>query len=260
MKRLALVFAILACLAAPALADVTITSTISGKGGMAAMTGQSVMAIKGTKMRIDTTMGNQQFTSIIDAATGQIVYLDHKAKEARTFDSTKLTAELQKETGAGDVKVAFAPNGQTQEILGRKCDGYDLAITMPMAAGGEGGMTITMGGPVFIAKSSPGAADYAAFYKAAIKNNVFLGGNPERVKGQGSNIRGMTEMYRVIADANGVPYSVTMQTKFEGTGPMAGMMSRMGGMSTTTTVTAVSVDPVPNDKFAVPAGYATRTK
>jgi len=42
---------------------------------------------------------------------------------------------------------------------------------------------------------------------------------------------------------------------FEGTGQLVQVMKGMGPMKITQRVTAVSTDPLPDDLFAVPAGY-----
>ncbi len=258
MRRLLPIVVIALLAATSARADVTITSAVSGKGGPASFEGQSKTSIKGTRMRIDSTVGGQQTSTIVDAATGQIIVLNHKNREAETYSSSKLTAELQKEQAGAEAKVSLTPNGQSRQIAGLKCDGYDFSVVMPMAMGNDT-MNLAMAGPVWLAKNAPGAADYQAFYTTAIKNNVFLGANPRQVRGQGANVKGMTELYRAMAAA-GLPYAQELQTKFEGTGPMIGMMNKMGSMTMTSTVTAISVDPIGDDMFAVPAGYATKAR
>ena len=44
----------------------------------------------------------------------------------------------------------------------------------------------------------------------------------------------------------------------EGTGQMAQMMSQMGSMTFTTRVTAITTDPIPDSKFALPEGYTKK--
>ncbi len=258
MRRLFPSVAIAVLAATSARADVTITSTVNGKGGPASINGQSTTFIKGTRMRTDSTVGGQQVSTIVDAATGQVVMLNHKNKEAETFSSAKIFGELQKEQTGAEPKASLTPNGQSKEIAGLKCDGYDFSFAMPMAMGNDS-MSITMAGPVWLAKNAPGASDYQAFYAAAIKNNVFLGANPRQVRGQAANVKAQTELYRAIVAA-GVPYGQELAMKFDGTGPMVGMMNKMGGMTTAVTVTSVSVDPIGDEKFAVPAGYAVKSR
>lgn len=258
MKRLLVAAAVGAMLAGPAYADVTIAANTSGKGMGASGEGQTVTYIKGAKMRTDQTVGGQVVTSIFDLSTQQMITFSSKKKEAEVYNLAQLSSEIQKNVGA-DPKVSMTANGQTRDILGKPCAGYDLSISVPMAMGGSDmQMDIALAGPVWIAKGAAGAADYEKFYAAAAEKGFFFG-NPQQAKGAPAQAKSMTEMYRAMAKA-GVPYAFEISIKFEGSGPMVGMMNRMGGMSMTSTVTNVSTDAIPDDKFAVPAGYTTKTK
>jgi hypothetical protein len=254
MKRIVAIGLALCAAISPAYADVTITSTVSSKVMGRDMGGQNVAYIKGTKMRHES----QDRVFILDAASHQMIVLNDKKKEAEILDMAKIQADVQKAAGAGEPKVAFTPTGQKKTINGTSCDGYTLTITMPMTMGNQS-MSITMTGPAWLAKGAPGSKDYAAFYLAAAKNGMFFG-SVDQAKQQGAQIKSTTEMYRAFAAAGGMPYESEMEMKFEGTGPMADMMNKMGGMHTKTTVTAVSTETIPDSKFTVPPGYKTVTK
>jgi hypothetical protein len=117
-------------------------------------------------------------------------------------------------------------------------------------------MSIAMGGPVWVAKDAPGMADFQAFYRtAAEKGFVFT--DPRAAKASPGQAKGFLELYRQMADA-GVPLVTTLQMKFEGGGPMAAMMSKMGGMNITTTVTKITEGPIDDALFAAPAGYKVK--
>jgi hypothetical protein len=236
-------------------ADVTITSTVSGKGLGAGGGMQSVTYVKGTKMR--TELG--ETITIHDAAGRQMIVLNTKKREAEIYDMAKVGAEMQKNLRGGEPRAEITPTGQKKEILGQSCDEYNLMISMPMAQGDQAALTLTMSGPLWVARGAPGSADYAAFYKAAAENGLVFG-NPQQAKSQAAQMKSTTEMYGKIADLKGVPYQMETQIKFEGSGVLASMMNKMGGVSTALTVSAVSTDPIPDDKFAVPAGYKTTNK
>ena len=70
----------------------------------------------------------------------------------------------------------------------------------------------------------------------------------------------MSEMYRQMAALGGIAYETETNIKLEGSGPLAGMMAKMGGMSMTTTVTEVSTGALADDLFAVPAGYKLKER
>ena len=126
--------------------------------------------------------------------------------------------ELDKTVKAGDAKASLKPNGQKKDIAGRACDGYDISVAMPMALGGDAEMTMVMTGPVFIAKGAPGSADYAKFHLAAAEKG-FIMSDPRAAKGAPSQAKGMTELYKAMADTGGIPYYMEMNMKIEGGGP-----------------------------------------
>lgn len=235
-------------------ADITVTSTIGGKAMGRDMSSQSITYIKGTKMRTET----QGTVMIMDATTRQMIVVNDKKKEAEVFDMAKLQGEIQKAVGTAEPKVSFTATGQKKQVNGVSCDGYTLTITVPITMGNDT-MHLTLSGPTWIAKGAPGTKDYAAFYRAAAQNGLFFG-NPQQAKQQGAQLKSTTEMYKAFAAAGGIPYESEMQMKFEGTGPMASMMDKIGGVTTTTTVTSVTTGAIPDEKFAVPAGYKTTNR
>jgi hypothetical protein len=256
MTRTILVTVVIASLAAPTMhADLTLTQSVTGKVLGMNPNQQTVVYIKGTKMRSESG----DTVTLLDATSRQMILLNAKKKEAEVYDLAKLQADIQKTVGAGEPKVSMTPTGQKKEILGRSCDEYTMNVTMPMSMGGTEGMNVTMTGPVWVAKGAPGTQDYVTFYKTAAANGMFFG-SPQQAKAQGAQMKSMTEMYRAFAEIAGVPYQHDMQIKFEGTGMMATMMNKMGGASSSTTVTAASTDPIPDEKFAIPAGYKTVNK
>lgn len=60
-------------------------------------------------------------------------------------------------------------------------------------------------------------------------------------------------MYRKMAETGGIAYETEMNMKMDGSGPLAGLMAKMGGGSATTTTTDVSAAPLADDLFAPPA-------
>jgi hypothetical protein len=240
--------------AAPALADVTITSVVAGKGAAVKdASTETITYIKGAKMRTEM----DGLISILDADTRQMILLNAKKQEAEIFDITKLAADMQK-TIAGEPKVSLTPTGETKTLLDRTCTEYTVSIAVPMKMGNSD-MMMSMSGPLWVAKGAPGSNDYAAFYRKAAENGLFFG-NPQLARGQGAQLKSQTEMYRAIANLGGIPYQIDAQMRFEGGGMMAGMMNKLGGMTTVTTVTAVSTAPIAADLFTVPAGYKTKTR
>jgi len=221
-----------------------------------------VMYIKGTKMRTDVTLGGMARSTIIDAVARQMIVLDPDARQATIYDLSKMAEQMQKAAGIQDAKVSMTPTGETKQLLGRTCTGYTLSISVPVTIGSNT-MTLTLGGPVWIAKDAPGTKDFATFYKAAGESGLFFAPGGGRGGVQNPQARGMALMYTALGDAGGIPYEQEVEIKTEATGPMADMMRGRGGMpstTTTTTVTSISTDPIPDDKFEIPAGYTKKSQ
>ncbi len=250
MKRFVCVLAVLLLVltASTSFADVTVKMTMSVSGGPAAMDAPSVTYVKGLKMRSDTQVMNQDMSMLIDVATKQRLMIDHVNKQVGDFDPQAAMAAMP--INFGEVTASIKANGQTKVILGRTCNGFDVAITMPMTMAGET-VTMIMSGPAWIAKDGAGVAEFQAFQKAATAAGLMV--SP---MAQGPQAKGMMEMQKALAEA-GVPMLQELQMRVEGTGQMAQAMGQMA-MTMTMTVTEISTDPIPDDKFVVPAGYTKK--
>jgi len=256
MNRLILVTIATIALGTTTFADVTIKSTMSGKGmGMSGNT-TSTTYIKGNKMRSDTVTGDTTRTVIFDVDAQKMISFDSKKKEADVYDMTKLSADMAQSIQTGDIKASIKPNGQTRTISGKSAAGYDMEVSVPAMMGGQSGMkmTVHLTGPLWIVKGAPGAAEYMNFYKTAVEKGWFFT-DPRAAKGQPGQAKAMAEMYRQMAATGGIPYEQEMNVKMSGEGPMAGMMAKMGNITMTTTVNSVDNATVSADLFAPPAGY-----
>jgi hypothetical protein len=243
--------------AAPASAQVTMTQKTSGTGMGQNMAGEGVQYIKGTKMRSDQTMNGKKVSVIIDADTQQMIMLDHDKTEATITDMRKITQDLAK-IEASDIDATITPTGETRQIAGASCAVHDMSVRVPAKIGGGNDLTVVMKGPVCLVKDAPGAADYQAFYEAAAAKGLFFT-DPRAAKAQPGQAKGMTELYKKMAEA-GVAYSTELEFKFEGSGMMASMMNKMGGMTMKSEVVSVSSAPIDDAMFAVPAGWKTKTQ
>jgi hypothetical protein len=258
MTRSMLAAVLAFAISAPAYADVTIKSTVTGKGlGMSGTT-TSVTYIKGLKMRAEATVGSKNVTSIYDVDAQKLYILNEKKKEADVWDMGAFSQELSKSVSAEGMRASLTPNGQTKSISGQNADGYNIDIVVPANVAGNA-VTIAMTGTSWIAKGAPGSADYAAFYKgAADKGWIFT--DPRAAQGAPGQAKAMAEMYRQFAQIGGMPYESQMDINAKGEGVVAAMMARMGGMSTTTTTDSVETGPLADDLFVPPADYALKQR
>jgi hypothetical protein len=246
---------------APARADVTIKATATGKGlGMSGDT-SNVTYIKGLKMRSEATSGKASNVTIFDVDAQKMYILNDKKKEVDAWDMGAFTQEMSQTIPADGVRASMTPNGQSKTILGQTAEGYNVEIVVPATIGGPGGMPMTMllGGVSWIAKGAPGAEDYAAFYRgAAEKGWIFT--DPRSAKGAPGQAKAMAQMYAEFSKIGGMPLESQLDIKAEGDGPVAAMMARMGGISTTTTIDSVDTAPLDDALFQVPTDYTQKER
>jgi hypothetical protein len=242
-------------------ADVTIKQTTAGKGlGLGGQTTGTTL-IKGNKMRTDAVMGDKTMSSIYDLDAQKMYVFDSKKKEADVWDMAAFAAEVGKSVDMSSTKASLKPNGQTKPIGGKSANGYDMEISMTAAMAGskDMNMTVTLVGPVWIVRGAPGAADFARFYKAAVEKG-WIFSDPRAAKAQPGQAKAMAEMYNQIAAIGGIPYESDVQIKLGGSGPMAGLLARMGNITMTSTVDSVETTALADDLFAPPAGYKLNPK
>lgn len=261
MKRIFIATVLGLGLALPVHADVTVKQTTGGKGMGISGSASGATYIKGNKMRSDVVMGDKTQTMISDVDAQKLYIFDSKKKEAEVWDIASLGAEISKAVDVSGTKASVTSNGQTKQIAAHSAAGYDLEVSVQSAMGGSNDMTmtVTLSGPIWIVKNAPGSADYARFYKtAAEKGWVFS--DPRGAKAQPGQAKAMAEMHKQIAEIGGIPYEVNVQIKMGGSGPMAGLLSRIGNVTMTTTVDSVDVAPLADNLFAPPAGYKLNQK
>ncbi len=243
------------CVTAPAWADLTLTQTVSGKAMGFGGDGQNIVRIKGQKMRSDITLGDNTSSSIMDVANMKIISLNAKAKEAEVFDMNQMSQQVGGKIDTSRMKVSLTPTSATKQVAGYACTIHDSMVSMPFSPAQGMNMTLVITGPVCISKTAPGKADYAAFYLAAAEKNFFL--DPRQAKAAGGQAKAMLSLYKATADA-GLPLESTMTIKFEGEGPAAAMMSKMGGQNFTTVVTKIGTETLGDDQFTPPADYKVK--
>lgn len=257
MTRIPLLGALaIAAAAAPVHADVTFTRKNDGRMAAGSLAGVSVQQVKGARMREDTTAGQGRTSTILDATRGRLISLNHARREAEVFDVASLQADLAK-IPLGDVKAVITPTAETRKVGGHACTVHSMSVTVPMELGGES-VRFAMSGPVCLSTSAPGRADISSFYKAALEKGFFFG-DPRSAKAQPGIVRAMTALHREMA-ARGVPLAQELKMTFEGSGPMASMMAKMGGTTMTSEVETISTEPIPDSAFEIPADYKVITR
>jgi hypothetical protein len=256
MRALTGVLLLLAWL--PAAADVTITSSNSGKGLGALADGDTVTYIKGHKMRSDWQQRKKGYSTIFDLDEGRMVTLDHRKKSAEIATMAELGEALASVESEG-MTVDFTAVGESREIAGFQCDRFRADIRLPNA-GPEGGpqLDMAMSGDLWIAPDAPGSEDFRNFYLAAAERGMFTS-RPEVVEAQPGQAKGWALWYTELAKA-GVPCETETSFRFEGGGPMAKMMNAVGKVTVKSTTQQVSEAPVPDSTFDLPADYKVKDR
>jgi hypothetical protein len=250
MKRAAVaLFVLLVCTVSTASADLGMTMTMSMNAGGMAINGQMETRIKALKMRSDIKMMQQDVSVFFDAAGKQLLTANHLTKEVTTTDPAALAGSLP--VSFGEATIGMKATGQTKELLGRTCQGYAVEMTVPMTVGTET-IVMRMSGTVWIADKGPGVDEYRALTKAASDSGVSTS-----FMAQAPTTKGMVELQKAMAEA-GIPLAQEFQMTMEGTGQAAAALAQMGNMTLVTTVTALSTDPIADEVFALPAGYAKK--
>jgi hypothetical protein len=187
---------------------------------------------------------------------------DSRKKEADVWEMADFGKQVATAVDATEMSASVTSNGQTKQLSGRTATGYDMSISMPTRMGDEKSgmkMTVTLSGPVWVVKGAPGTQDYLHFYKAAADKG-WIFGDPRAAQGAPGQAKAMTEMYRQLAATGGVPYETEMNIKMSGEGPMAAMIAKMGGITSTTTVQSAESAPLSDQLFTPPADYKLNPK
>jgi hypothetical protein len=237
-------------------ADVTLKQTTEGSGLGLSGKASATVYIKGNKMRTDTVLGDKTQSTIFDLDGQKMYVFDSKKKEADVWDMAAFGDELSKNVDVAGAKASMTPNGQTKQVAGRNATGYDVMVSVQSAMGGSKdlNMTVTLQGPMWVVKGAPGTADYANFYKAAVDKG-WIFSDPRAAKAQPGQAKAMAQMYKQMAETGGIAYESNVQVKMGGSGPMAGLLARMGNVTMNTVVDSVETGPLADDLFAPPAGY-----
>ncbi|MDA8017738.1 MAG: hypothetical protein MPN21_09845 [Thermoanaerobaculia bacterium] len=241
----------------PATADVKMVTQME-TSGTAATNGESVVYIKGLKMRTEQEVSGRQMVSILDLESQQMINLNMKKKRAEVFDMSGVGEQVEQFVDASTVSVSLEPTGATQNIAGAVCNVHDMMVKVEVeiAPGSGMGATMVMDGTACLVPDAPGAEDYQRFYAAMAEKGLFLG-DPRAAQGPGAGQqKGMTELYRKMAE-KGVAYHSDMNVGFDGSGMMAKMLGNLS-FDSKTTVKSVSTDPLSDSLFVVPSGWKVK--
>jgi len=249
--------------ATAARADVTVTSTTSGKAAWFNVGGEGTHFIKAKRMRSDQNVGSRSVALITDIDNMRFVDINDKKKTATITPLASITESLQK-VGVKGISSTLTKTSETKQIAGYSCTVHNVNVEMPFSPTGNPGdgldSTMVMAGTVCLSTTAPGLADYQGFYKAAADSG-FIFGNPSAAKSPvgAAQAKGYADLTRKMAAA-GMALESHVTISARGDNPMAAMMSKAAASDITTTVTKIETGEVAADKFEIPAGYKQKTE
>jgi hypothetical protein len=220
------------------------------------------MRIKGMKARTEVEVMGKTVATVADLSTGKVFLLRPDEKTAQNIDTTAAAATANGGT-LPKLDGTFKPTGRTQTIDGISCDEYTFTMTIamgdmssapasPEATAMLQDMRLLMNGSVWMTKTAPGAAEYAAFQKAALDRHL-----SSLMTGAAAGISsgGIEKVMRGMSGGEGMPYLTELSMTVDGTGPAADMLKQMGAMKLRNQITAVSTETIADELFNVPADY-----
>ena len=244
-------------------ADVTVSTTTAGKVMIMNLGGNGSTAIKGNRMRSESTVGGRATSLVIDIDGRRFIDIDDNKKSATITPLDAIADELGK-VGVGSLSATLRKTGQTKSIAGYSCSVHDVNVSLPFSPTGHSGdgmdLTMVLAGTVCLSTDVPGLKDYQAFYRASADSG-FIFGDPRTVKSPtgAAQARAYAELTRKMAEA-GMALESHVNISATGSGPMAAMMGKLAAGEITTTVTKVETGDVAGDRFDVPAGYKVKTQ
>jgi hypothetical protein len=230
-------------------ADVTITmtTTLTMEGAPNISTARAITRIKGTKSRTDSESQGATISTIVDLTTGRVIHLIGPQKIAQVSDAP--TAEARETMP--NVDLTLEPTGRSQTFFGQRCDEFKVSMSVDMAQrqmSKEAAETfkdarLTSNGVVWVSNNAPGAAEYVAFQKRAIAANL-----PGTAQSSGS-----VDLNQLFARAEGITCLTDFEVSLEGGSPLVDAFKLP--MKLTSKVTEVSLAPIADEVFKIPAEY-----
>ena len=213
MKTAIALTTVMLAVAAVASADVTITSSMTGRSGdgpgapagiikPVPVAGTQVSFYKGAKLRTDSTMRGATRTTIVDLQAKTVLVIDHAAKSATRHVMTPQPDKSK----ATMTDVTLTPTGKTRMLLDQSSAEFAWSITFvdfPASSGAARKARWTIRGTAWVASGGPLDADYKAFYATATDLGLPVNAPAPPVA---RNLSAATAAVQVALAARGVPY------------------------------------------------------
>lgn len=258
--RLAIALLALGPLAGPAAADVTITQRVSQELAGSSLKFTQVVSIRGPSMRIDSDIDGAKESWIYDLVAGSVTHLDLTTREARIYDATLASAEVDKTVPDDQLVVQLHPTGRSKVVLGATCDEYAFDLRMSLQE--EMVDVVDLRGQAWLRTRGAGLQDYLDFVRLAARRRLLFADRGAREQADMrvalALARGHSELHRRFAAIGAMPCAVDLQYRREQGGVQALVDPRFRGRQRTTAV-ALTTSPLPSETFVTPSDFSIAT-
>ncbi|GAB4458118.1 MAG: hypothetical protein OHK0029_18900 [Armatimonadaceae bacterium] len=242
-------------------ADLKIVTQMKVTGAPEAAQGQvpptTTTFIKGDRVRVE----QGKTITITDYKSNVIVTLDPVKKTYSEMNLNALTDAAKNPMMAMfkmDVKADVKPTGKTKELLGRTVKEYKYSATVSMSVDPNAGEDTPL---------PPGIADMLPTVMISgenwVSDTIQFPIDPNKLMSQ--SMQGMLSMFGAgmkdfqekMAAIPGYPLETRtlVEVVFPPTAPKEMIGETPGPVTTTTTVTSISEEPLPDSLFDIPADY-----
>lgn len=229
--------------------------TLNGRSTVVAMgmqgTGKEKVWLDNALIRRDMVDRGKAYTNIFDLKAKEVTIIDHSLRQATVYTTASLRQQADALVDSKAIKLEVKPTGRIHTLQKWPCVEHTLSLAMPAEIGGEK-LSFEMEGTLWLARNTPEQKQTATVLKLMQDPDFFMG-IPPLAKTSPVQARGISEAIRRIAPM-GLLCSVDVALKYEGTGRIA-QLSRKMASRISLTYDDYSSETIPEDAFAVPAGY-----
>lgn len=229
--------------------------SLNGRSTVVAMgmqgTGREKVWLDNALIRRDMVDRGKAYTNIFDLKAKEVTVIDHSLRQATVYTTASLRQQTDASVDSKAIKLEVKPTGRIHTLQKWPCVEHTLSLAMPAEIGGEK-LSFEMEGTLWLARNTPEQKQTATVLKLMQDPDFFMG-IPTLAKTSPVQTRGISEAIRRIAPM-GLLCSVDVALKYEGTGRIA-QLSRKMASRISLTYDDYSSETIPEDAFAVPAGY-----
>lgn len=248
--RLLLAAILALMLAAPAMADLTVT----GRSSVAAIgmpsIGQERLLLKSHLLRRDVVDRGRAYSYLLDLKAGEVTVLDHALRTAQVHALAR-TEQGKIKASKDGVKLDLKKTGQKHSIRHWKCEEHQLQSDMDVQLGGDAAV-FRMLGAVWLATNTPEQRDMTALFEVGGNVN-YVFGLPSMAQMPPDQVKAVGETLRQLA-RKGILCGLDVQTRYEGNGRMVELARKMV-TRLTVAYEDFSTDKIADAAFTVPDGY-----